>query len=302
LSGDAPALSIVVPTCHPWPEVEPTLAAIFAAEEEFADFEVILGDGDGNGAPPPGVPRDPRLEVITIPGGSVFDLRAAGFARARGEIVAMTEDHCVPAPGWAGQVVEAHVRHPDIIGIAGGVTNGSVDSAWDWANYLMTFAEHMPPMPDLQTVRAPSVANGSVKRARAAIPPEPAPGWFEMGLMAELMGTGQVVRDDGSQVAHVQSQGGWRGTLAAHFHNGRSSAGLRVERPGLATARGDLGRLARLPAQLTRELRAALSRRPPLQGKAATGARLVPVLASAHAVGELAGLLTGPGSSVDKLT
>lgn len=302
MSARAPALSIVVPTCHPWPEVEPTLKAILAAESDFGDFELILGDGDGSGAPPADQPRDPRMSVLTMPGASVFDLRAAGFARARGEIVAMTEDHCVPAPGWPRRVLEAHARHPDATGIAGGVTNGSVDSAWDWANYLMTFADHMPPMPDAETVRAPSVANGSVKRARAGIPAEPAPGWFEMTLMADLMGAGLVVRDDGSRVVHIQSQGGWRGTLAAHFHNGRSTAGLRVERPGLRAARAELRRLVRLPGQLTRELRTALSKRPPLTGKAASGARLVPVVASAHALGELAGLLTGPGNSVDKLT
>ena len=263
MSARAPALSIVVPTCHPWPEVEPTLKAILAAESDFGDFELILGDGDGSGAPPADQPRDPRMPR---------------------------------------RVLEAHARHPDATGIAGGVTNGSVDSAWDWANYLMTFADHMPPMPDAETVRAPSVANGSVKRARAGIPAEPAPGWFEMTLMADLMGAGLVVRDDGSRVVHIQSQGGWRGTLAAHFHNGRSTAGLRVERPGLRAARAELRRLVRLPGQLTRELRTALSKRPPLTGKAASGARLVPVVASAHALGELAGLLTGPGNSVDKLT
>lgn len=297
--GEAPELSIVLATSHAWPVAKPMLNGIFGADDA-PHLEVILCDGHGAGAPPESE-RDPRLRVISVPGESVFGLRAKGIAAARGDVLAITEDHCIPAADWPRAILAAHERHPDAAAIAGAVTNGSTDSAWDWANFLMTFADHMPPVPTPETVRAPSVANGSVKRAAAGIPPDPEPGWFESKLMGELVQTGRAVRDDGPRVSHVQSHGGALSTLGQHFHNGRATAGLRIERPGVAAVRAEAGRLVQLSRQLTRELRTALASRPPIDRGAVAGARRVPLIATAHALGELTGLLAGPGSSPARL-
>jgi Glycosyl transferase family 2 len=294
------ALSIVLATTHPWPDAKPTLDAIFGGQA-VDGLEVVLCDGDGDGAPPSDA-RDPRLKVIVGPGESVFALRARGVGMAKGEIVGITEDHCVPTPDWPRELMAAHARHPEAVAIAGAVTNGSTERAWDWANFLMTFADHLPPMPDRRTVRAPSVANGSVKRALAEIPADPAPGWFETELMGRLMSAGLVVRDDGPRVSHVQTHGGPLATLVAHFHNGRATAGLRAQPPGPRALLAERGRIARLPLRLVREARGALAARPPLPaGSAVRGARIVPLIAAAHAVGELTGLLAGPGRSAELL-
>ena len=172
---------------------------------------------------------------------------------------------------------------------------------WDWANFLMTFAEHMRPIDQSAARRAPSVANGSFKRASVALPQTPAPGWLELEAMPALVSGGKVVRDGGPLVTHDQSHGGRRETLAAHFHNGRASAGLRADPPGLRAARAEVRRLAGLPRKLIGELRDALRARPPLTGAAAKGARVASLLAMAHVAGELTGLLAGPGSSPEQL-
>jgi hypothetical protein len=57
----------------------------------------------------------------------------------------------------------------------------------------------------------------------------------------------------------------------------------------------------RLPFRLAAETRAALADRPPLSGQEARGARRVPVIALAHAAGELTGLLAGAGRSAELL-
>lgn len=293
------ALSVVLASGHGWSDAEPTLSRL-AAMDPPGGMEVIFCDGSGHVAPP-AEELDGRLRVVAMPGESVFALRARGVGLARGEIVAITEDHCMPEPDWADALVAAHARHRGAAAIAGAVTNGAPEDAWDWANFLMTFAEHMPPVSATAGARAPSVANGSIKRSAVAMPSDPEPGWFELELMPSLLGAGRVVRDDGPRVAHVQSHGGGRATLAAHFHNGRACTGLRVARPGPAAVLAERGRIARLPLRLNRELRAALATRPPLDGAAATGARLVPLVGAAHAAGELTGLLLGPGRSAEKL-
>ncbi len=219
----APELSIVLATTHPWPEVERTLRALLAADG--GEMEVIVCAAAG-GEPPAGW-GDERLRVVSGDRDeSVFALRARGLAVARGEVVAITEDHCVPAPDWPAALLAAHARHPAAAALSGAVGNGAVDDAWDWANFLLTFAEHMRPLDDAPAARAPSVANGSFKRSLVSLPPAPAAGWLELELMPDLVGAGRVARDGGPLVVHDQTHGGWRGTLSAHFHNGRASAGL----------------------------------------------------------------------------
>jgi glycosyl transferase family 2 len=293
-----PQLSIVLATSHAWPECEPTLRALLAADRGV-DFELILCDGCGRGGPPADW-GDDRLTVIAAPGESVFALRARGVAAARGEIVAITEDHCVPELDWPAELVAAHARHPAAVAISGAVANGATSDPWDWANFLMTFAEHMRPVDGADPRRAPSVANGSFKRSLVGRAAPPA-GWLELELMPRLVSAGEVARDGGPLVTHDQSHGGRRATLVAHFHNGRATTGLRVATPGVAAARREWRRLADLPLRLTRELRDALAVRPPLAGQAARGARLVPLLALAHAAGEATGLLAGPGASAEQL-
>jgi hypothetical protein len=159
----------------------------------------------------------------------------------------------------------------------------------------------MRPIASAAALRAPSVANGSFKRSLVGPTAAATPGWLELELMPALVGAGAVERDGGPLVTHDQSHGGARGTLAAHFHNGRATAGLRVDRPGPGAVRAEWRRLVRLPWRLIRELHAALAVRPPLTGVATRGARLVPLLAAAHSVGELTGLLLGPGTSAELL-
>ncbi len=299
MTADSPQLSIVLATSHPWPEVEPTLEAILAADTPV-ELEVVLCDGDGAGGPPGGG-TDPRLRTVSAPGESVFALRARGVAAARGEIVAITEDHCIPEPDWPAELVAAHSRHPEAVAISGAVANGATADRWEWANFLLTFAEHMRPVDDAPATRAPSVANGSFKRDLAALPATPAPGLLELELMPGLVSAGRVARDGGPLVTHDQSHGSGWATLGAHFHNGRASTGLRTDSPGPRTALAEARRLAALPWRLTREVRHALALRPPLRGTAAAGARVVPVVAAAHAAGELTGLLAGPGRSAERL-
>jgi hypothetical protein len=187
------------------------------------------------------------------------------------------------------------------VAVAGAVANGSTGDPWDWANFLLTFAEHMLPIDAARARRAPSVANGSFKRERVVEPADRRAGWLELELMPQLVAAGQVARDDGPLVTHVQSHGGVRGTLAAHFHNGRACTGLRADPPGPRAALVEARRLAGLPRRLIGELRAARAMRPSLDCVGAAGARRVPLIALAHTAGEAVGLLAGPGRSAELL-
>lgn len=64
-------------------------------------------------------------------------LRAAGMAAADGDIVALTEDHCVVAPNWLAELAHGSERGAQVIG--GAMENAQRDRAIDWAAY---FAEY----------------------------------------------------------------------------------------------------------------------------------------------------------------
>lgn len=71
-------------------------------------------------------------------GMSVPRLRAAGMACATGDLVAITEDHCIASPGWLAELLEAwRGSESDVVG--GAMDNAQRQRALDWAAY---FAEY----------------------------------------------------------------------------------------------------------------------------------------------------------------
>ena len=86
----------------------------------------------------------PQVSGESLPGASVLQLRAAGAARARGDLVAFIEDHVTVGPAWAEALLHVHAAGRGIIG--GPVVNGLVRRAFDWALYFVEYGVYMPPM------------------------------------------------------------------------------------------------------------------------------------------------------------
>lgn len=291
-----PALSVVIATTHPWPSARECLE-ILAPQCQATEAELLLGDSTGEGLPDP--PPDWLADVrhVVSPGASIFDLRAKCTEIAQGEIIAWTEDHCHPAIDWCARILEAHREQPDALAIGGAVSNGSTANAMDWANFLCTFAPFLPPLDRSRIGRVPAAANISFKRS--ALPPAPiAPGGIELTLEADLWSQRKIGFDDRIRVTHVQSWGFW-GTPRAHFHNGRSTTGLRAGNMTLARRLRRMLICGVLPLEI---LRTALM---PLIGKPNVPLRCLPLIAGlavAHSAGEFTGLLLGgAGASPLKL-
>ncbi len=292
-----PALSVVIATTHPWPSAQACLE-ILAPQCRALNAELLVGDSTGVGLPGrlPDLLRD--VCSVIVPGASIFDLRAKCTEIAQGEIVAWTEDHCHPAIDWCARILDAHREQPHALAIGGAVVNGSTDSAMDWANFLCTFAPFLPPLDSSRIGRVPAAANISFKRSALPAPPV-APGRIELTLEADLWSQRKIGFDDRIRVTHVQSWGFW-GTPRAHFHNGRSTTGLRAGNMTLAQRLGRMLVCGVLPLEI---LRTVLT---PLLGKPGIPyLRCFPLIAGlavAHSAGEFTGLLLGgAGASPLKL-
>jgi hypothetical protein len=222
------------------------------------------------------------------------------MSHARGEIIAITEDHCRVAPNWCEQIIQAHKDYPDAAAIGGEVENGATTSLIDWANFFLVFAPFVSPIKNGPSERICLQANISYKR-RVVSRMASQLGVMEMLFTRQLRQEGEVlIADDRLLVSHVQSHGFW-GTFAAHFHNGRSIAGFRLEELGSVGRMLRLGSTAILPPYLLWSTLRALVSKQQLLGKIFASLPLLGILVCCHAAGEFVGYIAGPGRSPQRL-
>jgi len=260
--------------------------------------EIIVADGSGEGLPADIDATD--VVVLREPGASVFRLRALALAHARGEIVAMTEDHCRVGPGWCDGVIRAHRDYPHAAAIGGVVENGATEHLIDWANFFVANASSMAPVQAGEAEVISGQANLSYKR-RVVVRPAPALGVMEFLFARSLRDRGEVlVTDDRLVVEHVQC-GGFADTSALHFHNGRSIAGFLADgMPRPARLLGALVCFVKPPVELLRTVGVLLRKRRFARQALATLPFIV-WLVSCQASGEFVGYLLGPGDSPQRL-
>jgi hypothetical protein len=88
-------------------------------------------------------------------------LRSRAMAEARGEIIALIEDHARPDAHWCANIVKAH-REPTAC--IGGAMGNLVDKPLNWAVYFCDYGKYQNPLPDGEAHFA-SDSNVSYKRS-----------------------------------------------------------------------------------------------------------------------------------------
>jgi hypothetical protein len=290
---------VIVPTRCEWPAIEPVVDALRTQIIAVgAELVVVDGTDQGNALDRQMAAVTPELVPVThAPGSDIYALRAVGLTEASGEIVAMTEDHCVPAADYVASILASHERHPELA-VAGAVINGSTSRLIDRVNFLVVHARNLPPHDELPGATwIPTPSNISYKRA--AVPLEvPERGWLETVHNVALLKANQVAFDDRIIVRHVQSTGRL-GTFRNHFHAGKSMGGLARAAigPRAAQLRWGYREAMRVPAHLVRPVwqlrrRSASDRRAVL-----SSLPLVVAVSALDAIGFACGVLAGPGRS-----
>jgi hypothetical protein len=290
-----PRLSVLLPTVQAWPTVKVALEAALA-QDGGEPFEILLLDGHGAG-----LCREPdhRVRWLRVPGADVFELRALGVAAARGEIIAISEDHCVMPPGWCGKTLAAH-RENSVAALVGPVSNhaDSARRAVDRASFLLTMGPFAPPLRALTTERLPVPTNLSFKRSALPLG-TPAPGWLEYEFLADLHRRNELGLAVETVLEHRQSWGYLRAPLI-HFHSGRSYGGSTRAWPP-ALRRQWFRELRLLPHRMFRFTRSSLERGAggAVPGMGDRGWLIALILANAF--GQLAGAVAGAGASRRRL-
>jgi hypothetical protein len=298
-AGDRPPLSVVIATTKSWPEIRGCLDSLMAQAKKVG-AEILVADGHGGGVPHEEGKTYEGIIWLTERGSSVFRLRQLAMSQAKGEIIAVTEDHCRVVPHWCENIIQAHKDFPEAAAIGGAVDNGATTSLMDWANFFLVFAPFVSPIRNGPSERICLQANISYKR-RIVNSIGSQLGVMEMLLTQQLREKGEVLMaDDRLIVSHVQSHGFW-GTFAAHFHNGRSIAGFRLERLRCVGRLIRLISTAILPVYLLWYTLRALAGKQGFWRQAIASLPLLMLLVCCHAAGECVGYLAGPGRSPQRL-
>lgn len=285
-------ISVVLAATHDSDDLRNAIAAHTAGLASVGG-ELLIADGT-----PDGLPSDVAA-AVHLPGEDVFTLRAAASKLAVEPIVAVTEDHCKPEAGWHEAIVRAHEDHPNVAAVSGAVLNGSPHSTTDWANFFSIFGPFLPPLSAAAVERVPPPFNVSIKR-EALDGFELTPGRIEMEIFPHMFQVDQMAVDDRILLSHFQSHD-LRSTTAAHFHNGRSTAGLPYRRPPTRELVTRSAHNLILPFLLMAQFTRAIRHKPGYRRIALRASPLVFLLVCAHAAGEFVGTLRGPGDSPARL-
>ena len=144
-TAPAPSVSVVIAWVNPWALLEPGLAALLHGQRP--PDEVIVVTRHGLAAQSQLQAAYPSVTLLAAPPNTpITALRSRGLRQARGAVVAVTEDHCIPSPTWVSTIQE---RLGGRVGVVGGPVENASTTRWcDWAAFLTEYAGAVRPAKD----------------------------------------------------------------------------------------------------------------------------------------------------------
>ena len=248
-----------------------------------------------------GVPADvaaiaktyPSVRFVTAPAdASIPQLRAMGMAQASGDVVALTEDHCIADANWVEALTLSANSDADVVG--GGMDNARRSRAVDWAAYFAEYGFFSTDRPE-PSQGTPLLTGANIAYKRHVI--ADVIGWAQDGewenvAHSRLVARGSMLRFARTAAIYQNQTYSVSAFCADRYEHGRDYARKRlIEEPG-ARRWFLLAVSPFLPALLTwRVARAAAG------GRWATFLRALPatvLFLTAWSIGEGVGYLRGP--------
>lgn len=175
----------------------------------------------------------PHVSFIEAKGRLTYaELRAIGFGAAVGDVIALTEDHCLPDPAWSANIMSEHRN--GVAALGGPVDKKDSDSILNWAVYLSDFSRYMNPVTD-----GPSeyLTDCNVSYKRQALE-EVADLWkdefHETTVNWALKDRGKKLRLSHNVVVNQQRSLSYQAALRERYAFGRLFASTRVAATGAA--------------------------------------------------------------------
>jgi len=293
MSTATPDLSVVVASVNGLPYLETCLDAL---TRRAPAAEVVLADWTD--APTRELVRRRFPDVVMLPFDAptaVPELRAAGIAAARAPYVAVIEDHCVVAEGWADAVLRAHRADHEVVG--GEIRNAARSRVRDWAAFYCEYSEHMDPLPGGRAASVPGMNVSYDRRAIEAMQPLLDDGRWETWLHPHLEREGFAFHVEDGMVLFHDKDFSFRHFASQRWHYARSHAGMRNPQLGVKRVVYAGGSPLIVPLML-RRLKANVDAKPRHRRRFYEALPLIVVYLSIWAAGEAYGYVMGGGRSL----
>ena len=140
-----PTVSVIVPVLNGLEELRDCVIALLEQDYPADLVEIVVADNGSAVWPEPLLPTDPRLRVISAPGGGSYAARNAALAQVSGAVIAFTDADCRPEPGWLTAAVDALDAAPAADMVGGAIdlvfAAGKPVSGAEWYEYLHGFPQ-----------------------------------------------------------------------------------------------------------------------------------------------------------------
>ena len=274
--------------------------AALGATHPVVGLEIIVARNFDDGAASLLAAEYPDVLDIPMPSATnVPRLRLAGIDRASGTVVALTEDHAIPTPGWAAALREAHAAGRGRI-IGGPVDQAPDQTAVSWGVYLYDYGRYRPPCPSGPVGHLSGINVSYQRELLEACRGELTDGLHEARLHGALRSRGEPLIMEPAAVVMQGKRHTLGPSVRSAFHLGRGYAAGRATGKPFRWRAGFAAGSAALPILLTGRTLAAVLPKGRGLGRVLVAIPAFVMLTLAWSAGECAGYVAGAGDSEDR--
>jgi len=298
--GTNPTISVVVASKVGSPFIDQCLESLEAETKELGAEVIVVAYGSADYAAR--IAKDfPWTRVVhTTEIKKVPALRQRGVEEAKGDLIAVIEEHCSAAPDWLHKAVAAHARG-DYAAVGGPIVDYNYDRLRDWVVYFLEYHGALPPVPDGETA---DLNDANIVYRRAVLTDHLellGEGYWPMTLHPTLLGKGIKLLSVPDMVVHHRGPFDFGYYLGQRYLFSRAFAGVRAQNQPAARRWAYLVLAPIIPFMLLARITLKV-----LQKRCRVGRfiQTLPLLATALVVlvaGEWVGCLLGPGDALSKV-
>jgi hypothetical protein len=231
---------------------------------------------------------------------TVPELRRCGVEQARGEVIAIIEEHCLADSGWLRQAVDAHASG-NWAAVGGPVVDHAYRRLRDWVVYFCEYNGYLPPWQHGETTDL----NGANIAYRRSTLMEHRPllgrGYWEASLHPHLLGMGMKFLSIPGMTVRHRGPFNFGYYLQQRYWFSRAFAGHRAKNlPPLHRVVYMVAAPLVPPLLLLRMARRVFQKRCRVEKFVQSLPLVVPAL-TVYVAGEWIGYLAGPGDALSKV-
>jgi glycosyltransferase involved in cell wall biosynthesis len=243
----------------------------------------------------------PWVNVVHVPHNeSVPALRCRGVAEARGEFVAIIEEHCLAAQGWLHRALAAH-ESGDYGAVGGPIVDYNYARLRDWVVYFCEYNSSLPPAPEGEVYQL-NGANIAYRRSLLTRYFELlGEGYWEAVLHPAALADGAKLLSVPDMIVHHRGPFNFGYYLRQRYLFSRAFAGARAQSLSAPKRFAYLIAAPVVPGLLLARMSQRVIQKGCRVPKFVTTLPLIVPALTVFVAGEWVGYLLGPGDSLSKV-